>query len=151
MRKKLVLDKDGVLVSDIGDKLHPEAMKVLNRAREDFDDIILWTLSSEFAAEQMVKRHNIDGYFSEVYGRASKVTVQSWENGYFKDLSVLGDPEEYVLIEDLPRRYDTPEIRLKRAGPLERVIYIKTFSGQKHELMPHYEQALAKFTSRKQQ
>jgi hypothetical protein len=153
MAKNLVLDLEHVLIRSIEVRvLHPQAEEVLEMSIIDFDHTYLWTFRSLKKGLDVLKQFSLLKYFDGIkgkekawYGRTYDTLLTSDGKRYHKkryplsrkkDLSILGNPQEFVLIEDEP----------SFGLPMSRVIEIEPFDGDPdHNLMWPYEQALKKF------
>ncbi len=145
MSKTIVFDLEGVLIVSISEPiLHPEAKEVLKKSKKDFYQTYLWTLANEKVALPILKDFNLLEYFNKIIYRNSEETQKARLNNRFKDLTVLGNPENFILIDDI-----LTELGNKKLGyPLERSIHIESFIGQKnHSLLIPYQVALSKFNS----
>lgn len=179
MAKTIVWDLEGVLINSVYNTIyHPQAREVIIKSQRDFDFTYLWTRASIELAYCTLLGMDYVQYFDKLIG-ASEEKLKSiiWciDNGHVtektdllnedrikKDLSRLGNPEDFVIIEDIMRLRETvrrtqlnlpnsfiealPEM-IKSGYPPERAIHIETFTGQtNHSLIDPYNQALSKFT-----
>lgn len=151
MAKKLVFDLDGVIISQQKKPvLHPEAKAVLENARKNLDEIILWSRAEfEYTYPDFDKFGLMPFFDRIIFGKEEytpkisnslstlvpKGRLSSSE--YIKDLSLLGgDPSDYVLIDNEPGQIYPPD----------RVVRVETYKGQKnHSLWEPYQYALKKF------
>jgi hypothetical protein len=152
MAKNIVFDLEGVIKNFYStiNELHPQAEEVLKRARNDFDNTYLWSYVKFDKCFDFLTEKNVIDYFDfilgpklegrEVYYPVFSVRenkeVKRLPIDIGKDLSKLGNPKEFVLIDDLP------ELGL----PENRVIHPLPYVGQpNHSLIIPYEQALKMF------
>ncbi len=155
--KTILFDLENVLIHSVGrPRLHPEAKQVLRESQRDFDKVCLWTLADILDIKEPLERLGLLPYFNRVIGqdmdnkRRVFFTAVELENGkevkrwqiceptygnLVKNLSFLGNPKDYVLIDDQ---------KFRAVGiPMDRVIGIRPYSGQKeHSLWPAYREAL---------
>ncbi len=139
-RRIIVFDLENVLIKTNDNPiLNPQAEQVLQMARQDFDEVYLWTFSDESKARPILERYDLLKYFDKLMYNESKETRQSVARGYAKDLSVLGNPTEFVLLDDDAK----PPLP---CYPRERIVNVEPFNGQEdHDLMKFYKQALEMF------
>jgi hypothetical protein len=149
--RNIVFDLENTIIWGTGARvIHPQAQIVLARARQDFTTVNLWSLCqikdvvSTLAELDLFK---FDRIIASEFDDMGSTTIFSYtgeqETGkrrtklaFKKDLRILGNPKEYVLIENKPT-YGLPR---------ERVIEVELFQGQPdHDLLGAYEQALRKF------
>lgn len=142
--RTIVFDLEGVLIDTVyRGNTHPEAIKVLELARDDFDMVYLWTNADEQQSRSALKLleiewgFNLYRYFDRIMYHESPETRQAWLLGKPKYLAILGNPEDFVLIED----NDSAKIIV--GYPNERVIRIPSYYGQEcHDLLKQYKRAL---------
>ncbi len=158
MGKNLVIDLENVLVIGTGWRvLNPQARELLQRARTDFDKTYLWSLCSLKDVKSTLAETRIITFFDYLIGYEISKDKKTAHNAVWdrklktvirqfpwtrpaKDLTNLGDPAEYVLIDDLFG---------KKSGvgfPKDRVIYATPFCGQANsDLLDRYKEALKLF------
>src|SRR3989344_4573489 len=186
MRRNIIWDLEGTLIDSTYNPVsHPEAELVLKRPREDFYGVFLWTLAPAVKAIRILTEKSWMTYFNIVIGTEEKNGIQRgaiWinkkgqmikkeraipkERHITKDMRALGNPIEYVLIDDIMRPTSeqvrvicdiyglaTPNLNgldeIKNGCPTERVIHIESY---RTGINPHcppliqaYEQALKRF------
>jgi hypothetical protein len=153
MSKSIVFDLEHTLIIGINWRvLHPEAKEVLAVANRDFDKTYLWTYCYSDPTISALEGLDILEYFSGVIGidandHGIHWTLTNYDKGKEldqkmirysenKNLHRLGDPREFVLIEDHPT-YGTPA---------DRIVEIFPYQGQQgHSLLDAYSLALKKF------
>lgn len=121
MSKILLLDLEGVLIETATyPNVHPEAIEVLESARNDFDKTYLWTHCEIRKAHKILRDNKLLGYFNGliglyvcenrfrdllmwiVDGEYNGKSVCIPESPHIKDLSVFeGSPSNKVLINDV--------------------------------------------------
>ncbi|MBW3011424.1 DUF705 domain-containing protein [Candidatus Woesearchaeota archaeon] len=165
MAKNIIFDLEQTLIWGVNPMFrlkHPEAEEVLGRARRDFNTVTLWSFAFMKEVLDAVRELKWAKYFDgviacEVISEEEQASLGLKERVnttlcYFKDgqetgrtrfpldsgtkeLSMQGDPSEYVLIENMPT-YGRPK---------DRVIETIPFQGQKCDLIGPYEKALKMF------
>lgn len=157
--RTLVTDLEATLITTVYDMMvHPQAAEVLKRAEKDLDSTILWTRAPMDLTLNALKRTGLLPYFDSII-------VSEEQNRWFldlrlsvirkngscsselhreylplsehkKDLTLLGNPNHFVLIDDEPTY----------GYPINRVVHIPEFYGQEdHNLHRAYEKALRRF------
>jgi hypothetical protein len=153
MSKNIVFDLEHTLIIGINWRvLHPEAKTILAAANKDFDMTYLWTHCFLNKTVPVMKELGILKYFDGVVGignigdgySSALITFHKGKQtgqrklplSSDKDLSRLGDPSDFVLIEDMPTY----------GIPLDRVVEIFPYQGQRgHSLRAAYDTALKRF------
>jgi hypothetical protein len=165
MAKNIVFDLEHTLILGVNPNFrlkHPEAEEVLRRAKEDFDTVTLWSFAFMTEVLDVVKEFEWAKYFDGVIaceviteeeqarlGLKERVntTLCHFKDGQeigrtrypldsgTKELSMLGDPSDYVLIENMPT-YGRPK---------DRVVETIPFQGTRRDLIRPYEKALTMF------
>jgi hypothetical protein len=156
MNETIVFDLDDTLVSTRYNQCHPQANDILNKSNKDFKNTYLWTHHfKEKAINELIKYDLLKYFNGIIYIKIDINEITKESNGLFKlkyngsgkshenfelthqkNLSQLGDPKKYVLIEN----------KISMGYPLERVIEIDPFTKSYTPcLKKAYEQALKKF------
>jgi hypothetical protein len=182
MTRILIVDLEGVLIKTVREPiLHPQATEILAKSRQDFDRTYLWTLAQLQDAYNILKHYELTRYFSRMIGayfegekiREAMIGIQDgkWDRRFRympkttvpKDMRVLGEPENMVLLEDVvtmtteqievvakilgidPQKLPE-ELRVMRNGnPKDRIVYIDSFTGNgNHSLIEAYAKVLSK-------
>ena len=158
----ILFDLENVLIHSVGRNIvHPDAFNILNQAKKDFGIVGLWTACDveevKISFDDILKSHDLWKYFDriimmdmtedwQIYYTDNKIQngkivetkmlgQPSKEKSLLKDLNLLGNPEDYVLIDDGKSR--------GVGKPLNRIVGVKPYCGQKeHSLWPAYREAL---------
>lgn len=123
MVKTIVWDLEGVLIVRSQEpEVHPDAVEVLERSRQDFDRVYLWTRVEIRRAYEILRYKGLLKYFDRLVckktereglrdymigienGRFSGMAAYLSESEHDKDLRLLGgDVGDKILIEDVMR------------------------------------------------
>jgi hypothetical protein len=158
MKNTIVFDLDDTLISSRYNLCHPQAKEILTRSNNDFKNIYLWTHHFKEKAIKDLNKYNLFQYFNGIiymdinvdketnesngifmltkYNNGNGESYKSLELTHQKNLTQLGDPKKYILIEN----------RTSMGYPLERVIEIDPLTQNYTPcLNKAYEKALKKF------
>ena len=160
--RTILFDLENVLIQSVGrGNIHPQATDILKQSRKDFDEVGLWTACDvqevDRCFNEILKEDNLWKYFdrvimadlndkNELYFISTKLRNgkkvetkilgrPSDKRWLLKDLTLLGDSNDYVLIDDGKSR--------RVAEPMNRIVGLEPYSGQKdHNLWLPYKQAV---------
>lgn len=132
--KNIVFDLEGVLINDKDSKLlNTEALLVLPLAKRDFATVSLWSFLGLDIALKIARDVDLLHYFDFIIGRDySEPEPRNFMKYLYgrnssplgrdlgvKNLMYLGDPRDYVILDDMP----------EFCSPRSRVVKVEHFSG----------------------
>jgi FMN phosphatase YigB (HAD superfamily) len=139
MIKKIIFDLDGTLRH--GSQENPDAISVLERAKKDYNEVIMWTLNDKRLLSSYIEKSELTKYFDtlislsipescdpNIYwalynnrmGQEELIETES----LMKDICLLGNPNDYVMLDDLNAGLTNPLV-----SPLERVVQVFPFGA----------------------
>lgn len=150
MMKTLVTDLEHVLIAGIRQSsVNPHSETMLERARDEFDQTLLWSMCKLKDIEPRIQELDWWKYFDGIIGLEYNLhAIYSGRldpSGDYsrlghamrlKDLRLLGEPEDYVILDDMPLL----------CRPKQRSIKVFPFVGYNdNRLMHYYQRAIDMF------